>query len=631
MLQVIRDRAQGVFAWLIVGAIVLAMGLFGLKSYFQNTSTASQAAIVNGEKVPISEYRIAYQNQRNRMQQMLGKNYDPDLFDAQIKKSALDNVVDNTLLVQNAEEKNIFVSDEMLAQQLRGIGAFQENGQFSSALERQTLAQVGQTVTGFETRIRRGMMADQLVDGIVASSFATNYQIQFDYKLTHQEREVAYVEFPLDKFKNKVSITDDEIKKYYDANKTNYQTPERVQLKYLELSVADLMSQVSVSEDELKSYYDEQKGNYIVPEQRRARHILIEFGKDETKAKAKAEKIYKEAKSGEDFAKLAKKYSDDIGSKKQGGDLGFFGRGIMEKTFDKQVFSMKVGEISKPIKTKFGFHIIKLEAIKPSMSKSLEQVKSELTNELKRKKAQKLYIDRTDKLANLTYETPDSLGPAEEELGLKVKVSPPISKRGGPGIFSNRKIIDAAFSDDVLNQHLNSPAIELDNDKMVVVRLDKHFPAAPRPLEQVKGQIKSELEKEKELALAKTEANTFEEKLKKGESISKPVKEKGYKLKEKTWVKRTTTELPREIITAAFNMPGVNDKKIVTKGITMSNGDYAIIALSGVKDGDVSKITKEDKKQLESNIAKAEGMDEYDALLQSLKSKAKVKTFPENL
>ncbi|MDX1810762.1 MAG: SurA N-terminal domain-containing protein, partial [Gammaproteobacteria bacterium] len=590
MLQVIRERAQGFFAWLIVGAIVLTLGLFGLSSYFNDTEEAFQAAKVKDEKVTVYEYQIAYANEKARMQQMFGDNFDPDMFDKQIKNSALDRVIDNALLIQDAQSHGMYVSDDQLAMQIQNIGAFKENGAFSKQLYEQQLAQAGESSAGFEYRIRRGMMADQLVNGIVATSFATKDEIELTYKLRDQSREISVITFPIAKFKDQVKVSDEEIKKHYDNNLNSYQTDEQVQLKYLELSVDGLMPKVSVDDSELQAYYKEQKNRFTTPEERKASHILIEFGDDEDAAKAKAESILAKAKAGEDFAKLAKENSDDIGSKSEGGDLGFFGRGVMDKNFEDAAFALNKGQISDVVRSQFGFHIIKLVDIKPSAGKSFADVKSTIEKEVRRQKAEKLYFDKSEKLANLTYETPDSLESAELELDLKAKTSPYISHRGGPGIFSDRKVIDAAFSDDVLKENLNSAAIEIGANKMVVVRLADHKAAAPKPLEQVKAQIKATLEKEKSQELAENAAKEFEGKIAKGEAVAKPAKDKGFEFKDKTWIKRTSTDVGREVISAAFSMPRLKDNKTQTKGITLNNGDYALVAFSGIKDGNFADL-----------------------------------------
>ncbi len=631
MLQVIRDNAQGFFAWLIIGAIVLAMGLFGLSSYFDDTEEAFQAALVNGEKVTVRDYQFAYAAERNRMRQMFGENFDPDIFDNQIKNSALDNVIDNALLIQKATQDGLFISDDQLAQQIHSFSAFQEDGTFSKARYQLQLDQGNQTISGFEYRFRRGLIADQFVNGIINTSFATQEDIALTYHLRKQQRELAYLTIPRSKFKDQVSVTEEEILSHYDANKDKYKTEEQLKLRYLELSAISLMPKVEINETELEDFYKEQKDRFIVPEERRARHILIEFGDDKTKAEEKANAIAAKAAAGEDFATLAQENTDDIGSKTEGGDLGFFARGVMDENFEDATFSMEPGEVSPVVRSSFGFHIIKLEEIKPSTGKAFSEVKAEIEAQVRREKADKLYFDESERLANLAYENPETLEVAAEELGLEIKTSPLISRRGGAGIFGNRKVIEAAFSDEVIKENQNSAAIETNNNEMVVVRVEEHKLAEPRPLEQVKGQIKTQLENDKALGLAKAEAKLFEDKINNGESVTELAAEKGLSWNEKQWVGRNNSDIASEITQALFSMPRNNDNITKTQGIPLNNGDYSLLAFSGIKDGDIANITEEDKKSIANGIANASGSDSFTILLESIKADAKIEKFMSNL
>jgi len=635
MLQVIRDRASGLFVWTIVGLIIITFAFVGLNSYFDDTGEGFQAALVNDQKVTVYEYQIAYSNEQRRIRQMFGENFDPDLFDDQIKKSALDRVIDNAIIVQAAANAGMRVSDEQLAQQIHSIDQFKEDGVFSSELYKQQLAQAGESVSGFEYRIRRGVIADQLVNGIIQSSFATKDEIELTHRLREQQREVAYVSIPVDVFKDKVTVSEAEIETHYKANQNLYKTAEQVQLEYIELSVDALMSSISVDEDEVESYYEEQKDRFLTPEERRASHILIEFGDDADKAKAEADEIYAKIMAGEKFEALAKEFSDDIGSSSEGGDLGFFGKGIMDTNFEDTAFALKTGEVSKPVRSEFGYHVIRLDEIKPSKGKSLNDVRAELEAELKKQKAEKLYFDKVEILANMAYEAPDSLEPAKEELGLEIKTSDFMSKRGGSGIFSNRKVMDAAFSDDVLIENLNSEAIELGANHAIVLRLKEYKDAQVRPLSEVAGQIKSTLIGEKALALAKADADKISEKLLAGVSGSEAVnvvEGKTYTWNEKKWIKRNEADIPREIIEAAFLMPRLSpDEKLATKGLVLGNGEYALFAFSGIKDGDVSDISDEERRQIGDGIANAVGLDEFTTMLNALKDESEIKRFPENL
>jgi len=631
MLQVIRERAQGVLAWIIIGAICLSFALWGLNSYFSETDEGFQAALVNDEKVTVYEYRIAYSNEQARMQQMFGDNFDADMFEDQIKQTALNRVIDNSLLIQQAANAGMRVSDEQLAQRIQSIGAFLEEGVFSRAVYEQQINQAGESTAGFEYRIRRGLIADQLVNGVIGSSFATNDEIALIVKLRDQEREIGYVTIPVEKFKKDIKVTDEEIKAHYDANTDKYKTQEKVQLDYLEMKVEDLMSSVVLGDTELEDYYEEQKERFVTQEQRRARHILVELGEDADAAKQKAQGIYEKAKAGEDFETLAKENSDDVGSASEGGDLGFFAKGIMDENFEEAAYSMNAGDISEPVRSEFGYHIIKLEEIQASTGKTFSEVRADIESEVKKAKAEKLYFDKVEQLANLTYETPDSLESAKVELGLMIKTSPLVGKRGGPGIFSNRKITDAAFSDDVLTENLNSEVIEISSSHSVVVRLKEHKPSQVKPLEEVKAQITNLLTDEKALTKAESVAGSIAEKIKSGTAAEDAASELEYSWNEKKWVKRDDSGVPREIVQAAFEIKRIDNESLETKGVKVANGDYALLTLTGVKDGDVTSLSDEEKKQITDGIANASGVDSFTTMLKALKDEAEIKKFPGNL
>ena len=635
MLQVIRDRASGVFVWAIVGLIIITFAFVGLNSYFDDTDEGFQAALVNDQKVTVYEYQIAYSNEQRRIQQMFGDNFDPDMFDDQIKKTALDRVIDNAIIIQAANNAGMNVPDEQLARQIQAIGQFAEDGVFSATLYKQQLEQAGESTAGFEYRVRRGIIADQLVNGIVQSSFATKDEIELTHRLREQAREVGFVKIPVDPFNEKVEVSSAEIETHYKANQDRYKTLEKVKLEYLELSVDTLMASIKVDQEELEEYYEDQKERFVTAEERRAKHILFEFGDDDDQAKAKAESVYQKAVGGESFDALAKEYSADIGSAADGGDLGFFARGIMDASFEDSAFSMNVGDISEPVRSEFGYHIIKLEEVKTSAGKSLNDVRDEIETEVKKQKAEKEYFDKVEILANMAYETPDSLEPAKEELGLTIKTTGYIGKRGGPGIFSNRKIMDAAFSDDVLIESLNSEAIEISANHTVVIRLKEYKDAQVRPLDAVSDQIKETLVVEKALALATVEAEAIAAKIKSGSAgvdAVKAAKDQTYTWNAKKWAKRDETGIPREVIEAAFALPRLGEsEKVLTKGVKLSTGEYALLAYSGIKEGDVNAMTDDDRKQIGNGIANAVGLDVFTTMLNTLKDQSEINRFPENL
>lgn len=627
MLQVIRDRAQGFIVWFIVAAIVISFALFGINDYFSGNDKGFHAAVVNGKEVSVYEYQVAYQNERNRMREMFGEQIDLDLMDQQIKTSALERVVDNAVMMQTALDAGFRVSDQQVASQIQAIDAFQEEGKFSKAMYEQALRVSGESTGSFEQRIRRSMLSDQFVMGIAGTSFASPKETEQMYRLSKQQREISYVIVDRNKFKDDIKIADADIEARYDANKDSYMTQEMVSLEYVELTLDSLMNEIEVSEDDLESAYENQKERFIDPIEVKASHILIEVGDDSEAAKAKAQELHDRLVKGEDFAKLAKENSDDPGSAADGGNLGYFGAGIMDKAFEDAAFAMKKGEISTPVRSEFGYHIIKVFDKRGGTGKSFAEVRDQLLNEIKRDRAKRLYVEKVDTLATVTYENPDSLEPAIDELGLVRKTTPMFPRRGGPGIAANRKVADAAFSDVVLEEKLNSELIELDEQSAVVIRVKEHKPAEVRPLAQVRGMIENQLKNEKASEAAKEKAEALLADVKAGKKIS----DKNYTVFARNWIDRENSEVNGELRSKAFALAKPEGNAGTHGTVAMNNGNYAVMSLYGVKDGDVSKMAAEDKETMSAQLENAAAVLEFTAFLAELKDKAEIERFPGNL
>ncbi len=629
MLQVIRDRAQGFIAWFIVGAIVLSFALWGINDYLTDDSSGFTAATVNGVDVSLYEYQVAYQNERARLQQMFGDRFDSDLFDDQLKKTALERVIDNELLTQFATELGFRISDAQLAARLHDIEAFKQDGRFSKALYEQQVQASGESTAGFEYRMRRALLADQVILGVAGTDFATAKEVDAMVRLSKQQRELAYLRIDQAKFAAELQFDEAEIEQFYHDNSERFKTPEQISVDYLELSVDDLIKEVEVDEDELRDLYEEQKDRFVTPEERRARHILIQIDDDtdSVAARERIEQIRQRLEQGEDFAELAKAESEDPGSAAEGGDLGFFSRGIMDPEFEEAAFSLRIGEVSQPVRTQFGYHLIKLEAIRGGEGKSFAEVREQLAAELKRKKAERLYFDKTEQLANLSYEMPDSLEPAMEELGLSLKSTPFFDRSGGPGIAAHRKVIDAAFSDDVLQDDLNSEAIELTRGRTVVLRKKEYRPAQLPPLDQVREQVLQALRAEKAREKARETGQQLIEQIQQGADPAELAGRQGFEWQPPRWVGRDDGGADFEILRHAFTLARPEGAPVVD-GVSLSNGDFAVVQVLAVRDGEADG---EERQMIARDLAGTYGVESFSALLKTLRERAEIERYPGNL
>ncbi|WP_455199629.1 SurA N-terminal domain-containing protein, partial [Kaarinaea lacus] len=482
MLNFIRERAQGWLAAVIVGLLIIPFALWGINEYF-GAGGQVVVANVNDTEINQRDFQEAFYDQRARMQQMLGEQYDSRVFDEQIKQRTIKELVDQELLIQNADDVGYRVSDETVAATIRSIDAFREDGAFSNELYQQQLQAQGENPSMFESRVKRMMLISQLPDGLGSTVLVTDNDIDEAIRLQKQTRELRYLVLPTSKYRNESVATDEAIKSYYEQNTNQFMTTEQVSVEYVELSVAAISEKLAKdsppTEQQLREYFESTASQYTVPEERKARHILIqvEEGADEAtinKAREKIEAIQARIKAGESFEALAKELSEDPGSSELGGDLGYFGRGIMDPGFEDAAYSLKVGEVSEPVMSSFGFHLIKLEDIRESQSRKFEDVRDSLVAEYQKNAAEREYFDVAEKLTNLAYEIPDSLSEVASQLDLELKKSPFFGRTGGPGIFSNQRIANAAFSDDVLKQGYNSEPLSVGENHVVVLRLLEH-------------------------------------------------------------------------------------------------------------------------------------------------------------
>lgn len=636
MLQFLRDRITGVFAWFIVGILVVPFAFWGVHQY-STVISDNYVAQVNGKDIAPQDFRRTYELQYQRMQSMYGKNFRPDMIDeSQLRESVVREMIREELVAQQVQGEGYRVGNALLARRIRELPAFQVGGKFQVAAYQDQLRNQGLTPLLFEQKYRRALEIDQLQSGITGSAFVTGRELNELVALRYQERKVGFATINAATYLADAKPSDDDIKAYYDAHKDQFMTPERVTLAYVGLDAKALGEKVKVTDADLQAFYQQQADNYMKAEQREAAHILIvpdgKGPKADAAAKAKAEDVLKKIRAGADFAKMAKEYSQDPGSAKQGGELGWVQHGVMVKPFEDALYSIaKQGDIVGPIKTRYGYHIIKLEGIKKPQQQPFDAVKAQIEKDYRTKKGDDEYYALGDKLANLAYEHPNSLADVSKELDLTIKTVADVTRSSGTGIAGNEKVRTAAFSDSVLTQGQNSDPIEVGENHAVVIRVQSHQPAEQKPLASVRDQIVQALKQQAAAKQAEKVAQALQAKLQGGVALTDAAKGIGAQVTPAAFIHRQGDKVPSALADAVFKAPHPAAGKPVFGAVAIGGGNQAVYVIDAVKQGDTSALVGANLKQTRKQLARMSGMSEAAEYVADLHEKAKIDIKKENM
>ncbi|MQT40086.1 MULTISPECIES: SurA N-terminal domain-containing protein [unclassified Pseudomonas] len=623
MLQNIRDNSQGWIAKTIIGVIVALMALTGFDAIFQATSHSKDAAKVNGEEITQVELSQAVDMQRRQLMQQLGKDFDPALLDEKmLHDAALKGLIDRKLLLQGANQAKFSFSEAALDQVILQTPEFQDNGQFSPERFDQVIRQLGYGRLQFREMLGQEMLIGQLRAGLAGSGFVTDEEVNAFARLEKQTRDFATLNIKADPAAVKVS--DDEVKAYYDEHAKEFMTPDQVVIDYIELKKSAFFDQVAVKDDELQALYQKEIAN--LAEQRRAAHILIEVNDkvSDAQAKAKIEDIQQRLAKGESFEALAKEFSQDPGSAANGGDLGFAGPGVYDPTFETAVYALKKDQVSEPVRTSFGYHLIKLLGVEAPEVPSFASLKDKLTRDLKTQQVERRFVDATKQLEDSAFEASDLAQPAQE-LNLTVHTSAPFGREGGEGIAANRAVVQAAFSTEVMDEGANSTALELDPETVVVLRVKEHRKPEQLPLEAVASSVHAHLVKEQAAAAAKAKAEGIIKDLRDGKlALNQPVAGQSWKVDEA--VTRGQDGIDPVVLQAVFRMPkpAAKDKPTFST-VSLADGTVVVLRLNGVNDD--AKPTDEEKASYRRFLASRAGQQDFAAYRKQLENEAKVERY----
>ncbi len=636
LMQAIRHRAQSWIGWVIVILIVIVMAAFGLSSYLEPDSDVAVAK-VNGTDIKYRRFQNAYETERSRMMQQL-RGVDPAILEnLGLKETVLNRLIDEEVLFQKVLESGFAVGDVQLANYINQIQMFQREGRFDQETYERLLSASRLTAAEWEQGQRKVLMLRQPETVVVGSALVSNKSLEQLVKFQEEQRTFGYAVFSVADYMKDVEVSDDEALSYFEANKDDYMHPERVVVEYIELSLESLAKNVDVDEDAILQRYEDHKASFSIPERRRASHILIELDPeaDEATAKAardKAEEVVKKLADGEAFDVLASEYSDDPGSASQGGDLGFFERGIMDKAFETAAFALEeIGELSPIVQSAFGLHIIKLTGIEPSTTKPIDDVRETLEADYRESVAESQFSDLAEELDTLAFEHPDTLSVAAEQLGLEVKTSNFFSRNAGQGIGQYPKIRAAAFDEDVLENENNSALIEISNGHVAVVRKKLFEPKKHKNFEEVKAQIVSKLTRDKAAELTKQAAQAIGEQVQAGVEIEPLLEPLGVTWQVSERVKRDDSSIDRQLLTAVYaDRHPVGDQPVYGE-VELTGGDYAVYLLTVLIPGEITALSEQDLQALRERLATSRGRAEYVGLVNTWRDEAEIVTYPDRL
>ena len=626
MLQGIRDRAQGFIAWIIVILISIPFALWGVQEYLGPDPNVAVAE-VDGDEISLFDYQAALQAVRASLNRQLRGGDASRMFrEAFIRDRAMEGLVRERLIARASSDAGFVVSDEQLAGAIRSAPAFQRDGAFSSEEYEYALRRSGASPGRFETDTRRRLLEAQWRDAIVLSAAAAEPRARRLAALESQTRSFSRLAVPADRFAG-AEIGEEAVAKRYEDSKAAFLTAEEVRLRYVVLARDDLAADVEIPAGTIEGYYDSRKAGLTTPEQRRVRHILVADEEGGEEALARAQALRARILAGEAFEEVAREASDDPGSAGSGGDLGYGGRGIWVPPFEEAAFSLEAGDLSEPVRSDFGFHLIRVEDVREGRTRSFDEVKEELEREYRDEQAEQAYFEQVERLSNLVFEQPDNLDDAAEVLGLTVEESGYLSRRGEPGheVLGDRAVTAAAFGEDVLAGN-NSEPVEIEGYRTVVVRVEERREPRQRTLDEARPEIVASLEAERAADEARALGLDLLGRLRAGEGREAVAGDLAWS--EERTVGRDAPGVEPTVRGVLFAMPRPGAGAAAFDGVALPNGDFVILALDRVTENEPEAETLD---ELRVRLSRQIGVDAHDSFVAALRERADVRVFEDRI
>ncbi|WP_449447590.1 SurA N-terminal domain-containing protein [Thermomonas brevis] len=655
MLQKLREKTSGWIATVILGLLIIPFAFFGVESYMQQRVETYAARIAqppswwksapqvwpvtylwSTHDIDAQAYRERLETMRYNMREQQGENFDGKAFESlENKRKILDGMIDEQLMQLAADRDGIVISDAEVRDAIQKMPEFQVDGAFNADRYQLLLASQNPPLTpqAFDARIRDSLKNELIPTGIARSAFVTDAEIDRLMRLLGEHRDVSFVTLP-PPAADATDVTAAKIDAWYAAHKSQYRRPETVRLEYVEVDGSALPAPAA-DEAELRKRYQDQIAKYSSAEKREVSHILVAVAAnasaaDKKAAEAKANKLAAEAKApGADFAALARANSDDSGSKANGGSLGWLAKGGMPGAFDDTAFAMQAGEVRGPVKTDFGWHIVKVTGVQAAVQRPFDEVRADLEKELQEGARERGFNELTGKLVDAAYKTPTSLEPAAKAVGLPLQTTPAFSRAGGPGIAGNQKVLRVAFSDTMLQDGTASDPIELGPERTVLIRVIDHEPEQALPLAQVRDAVVAAIRADRQNKAAEAAADALV-KAAKAKGLAEAAKDAGLAVGEANDITRGMPVPSPQAAQAFFNEPRPQAGEVPVNKVLV-NGQYLVYAVRGVRDADIGQVTPQERATLRQQLSAANGMQAQDAFVRAARAKYSIKVAEDRL
>jgi len=612
MLQKIREKFTGLFAGILLGMLAISFIFWGIGNF--NFLGNTWAAKVDGVEISVFQLENAYQNRLLQIQDYASL---PQETLQLIRRNTLDGLIRDTLVELHVAGAGYRIGDEQVAELIQQEPTFRENGVFKKELYYQWLDSQFEDAKSFEARQRLAMRRSQMQRGIGATEFVTPAEYRRYLNLYAEKRVASIATFDIAALAETIVVSDDEIQSYYDARPDDFRASESVDFHYLEVDRNALADEIEVSEDELEQYYADNSGRFLQDEQRHARHILITFGDDEKAAEEQARAITARAQAGEPFEDLARQYSKDSGTAENGGDLGVVLHSAMPGALGDAIFSLDEGEIYGPVRTDFGFHVVRLDEIIPGGPLPLDMVRGELLQELKEQSVEERFQGLTRQLADAVFDA-DDLAAIAESTGLELKTATTFTRSGGEPFGANQTVIDTVFDPLVTTDGQISDVVEIDANRSIVVQVTSHHPEQRRPLEEVSEQIRFQLQSISAMNVIEDRSRRLTEALQAGGDFEEMAFELEAEFQPDLTLNRFQDDIDETVLHAIFlaKKPAPGNARLGS--VISSDGDYVVYMIKAVVPGRPETIPLEERDRRKEELQAAAGAMDYNAFVNEL-------------